>query len=178
MRLFVALDLPQEIKDKLFLLKDVNLNGAHWTSSEQWHLTLHFIGETEDDTAIQAALSTTSARSFSLKLEGIGTFPPKGQPRVLWVGINSPESLKKLYQQVGEALKLTGFQAESRPYHPHITLARFKQNVPSSAAMDGYQDKHNKFITNSFIVDHFSLYESKLERTGAIYRVRAQYDFR
>ena len=77
MRLFVALDLPNKIKDKLFYLKDKNLNGARWTGSKQWHITLHFIGEVDDEMAIKSALSTVSSEAFSLKLQGIGTFPQK-----------------------------------------------------------------------------------------------------
>lgn len=177
MRLFVALDLPKSIKDNLFYLKDNRLTGARWTSSEQWHITLHFIGEVKDDEAIKNALATVSAESFSLKLDGIGTFPPKGKPRVLWVGISQSKLLSSLHQQVGDALKTTGFQPDTRPFSPHLTLARFKNDVPSRAEMDSYRDKHGNFSTDNFPIDHFTLYESKLERTGAIYSIRAQYDF-
>jgi len=178
MRLFVALDLPKSIKDKLFYLKDNQLKGARWTSSKQWHITLHFIGEIESDTAIKDALSTVSAQSFSLKLDGIGTFPEKGKPRVLWVGISQSNLLNTLYQQVGDALKTTGFQPETRPFSPHLTLARFKDDAPGRAEMDSYRDKHNSFSTDDFQIKQFTLYESKLERTGAIYTVRAQYELR
>lgn len=176
MRVFLAIDLPESIKDKLFYLKDNKLKGARWTTSKQWHITLHFIGEVEDAAAIKNALSTISAQSFSLKLDGTGTFPPKGKPRVLWVGISKSHLLNTLHQQVGDALKTTGFQPETRPFSPHLTLARFKRDVPSRAEMDNYRDKHGDFSTDEFRIEQFALYESKLERTGAIYTVRAQYD--
>lgn len=178
MRVFVAIDLPESIKDKLFYLKDNQLKGARWTTSKQWHITLHFIGDVKDDVAIKNALLTVSAESFSLNLEGIGTFPQKGKPRVLWLGISKSHLLNTLHQQVGDALKTTGFQPETRPFSPHLTLARFKRDVPSRAEMDNYRNEHGDFSTDEFRIEQLTLYESKLERTGAIYSVRAQYDLR
>lgn len=178
MRLFVALGLPNKVKDKLIALKDKNLSGARWTTSKQWHITLHFIGEVEDDSVIKTALSTISSEIFSLKLKGVGTFPQKGKPRVLWVGIDTLESLNILHQQIGNALETTGFRPETRPYNPHLTLARFKRDVPSRNIMNSYREENGNFMTDTFAIKHFILYKSKLERTGAIYTVRAQYDLR
>jgi RNA 2',3'-cyclic 3'-phosphodiesterase len=175
MRLFLALDLPEIIKEKLHSLKDTRLNGARWTSPEQWHITLHFIGESEEE-PVREALEKVKAASFSLQLRGVGTFPERGKPNVLWLGIIAPPALKTLHQATGEALKTTGFAPENRPYSPHLTLARFKETKPDREALDNYRQQHASFETESFSIRHFSLYQSDLTQSGAVYTVRANFD--
>lgn len=174
MRLFVALDLPENIKDKLHSFEDKALKGARWTSAEQWHITLHFIGES-DDVEIRDALATINAEAFVLKLSGVGTFPERGQPNVLWLGIDVPSALKTLHQVLGEALKTTGFVPEKRPYSPHLTLARFKETKPYSASMTAYLQKYARFETDSFPIRAFSLYQSELLKSGAVYTLRESF---
>jgi 2'-5' RNA ligase len=174
MRLFLALDIPKSIKDQIHSLQDKSLEGAKWTSPEQWHITLHFIGESEEE-PIREALAKVKAGSFSLQLRGIGRFPERGKPNVLWLGIIAPPALKALHQATGEALKTTGFIPESRPYSPHLTLARFKERKPSPQALEAYRQQHAAFETEGFSVNHFSLYQSELAKSGVIYTVRENY---
>src|SRR4051794_19826404 len=89
-RLFVAVDLPEAIKTQLKALC-VDLVGAKWVSHAQMHLTLRFIGDANDtqQAAIQTGLATIHATPFKLALQGIGQFPPKGKPRIVWVGLES-----------------------------------------------------------------------------------------
>jgi RNA 2',3'-cyclic 3'-phosphodiesterase len=175
MRVFLALDLPESIKEKLHSLKDTSLKGARWTSPEQWHITLHFIGEIEDDSAIREALATVKAESFPLRLLGVGTFPPQGQPNVLWLGIEAPPALQSLHKATGETLKTTGFTPENRPYSPHLTLARFKEIKPNREALDNYRQQHASFETESFLISNFTLYQSKLAQSGAVYTLLESY---
>jgi RNA 2',3'-cyclic 3'-phosphodiesterase len=175
MRLFVALDLPDSIKDKIVTLHDTSLHGASWTSRDQWHITLHFIGERDSDSTIRESLSTVEMPSFELYLAGVGQFPEQGKPRVLWAGIQAPKTLQQLHAATGEALKSTGYEPESRPYNPHLTLARFKQTAPSRDKLQAYFDTYDTFKTELFLITHFTLYESELRQSGAVYTAREKF---
>lgn len=169
MRLFVALDLPEPIKAQIAALQERSLRGARWTKAAQWHVTLHFIGETEQRSQIEEVLQTVQAAAFEMRLRGVGTFPPKGKPRVLWAGIEAPPALQALHRSAGDALKTTGYTPETRPYKPHLTLARFKHEAPSAQDMRRYVERQERFATESFPVEHFTLYESRLQPSGAKY---------
>lgn len=179
MRLFTAIAIPQSLHPQIASLRDEQLTGARWTSPEQWHITLHFIGETKGETkqeeAIMSALQTVQYENFQLTLRGVGTFPAQGKPRVLWVGIDAPPTLQQLHKNVGAALAKTGFQPEKRSYHPHLTLARFKSTAPTQQAMQRYQEQHTDFMADSFSANEVILYESKLASSGAQYHVRRRF---
>ncbi|MCA9914224.1 MAG: RNA 2',3'-cyclic phosphodiesterase, partial [Anaerolineae bacterium] len=131
-------------------------------------------GDTQNIVAIQSALETVQIADFTLQLRGVGTFPQRGKPRVLWVGVEVPKSLQALYAAVGQALQTTGFQPESRPYHPHLTLARFNQQVPDRNTMQAYLQRHAEFSTEAFAAAAVVLYESQLTPSGARYCVRSR----
>jgi 2'-5' RNA ligase len=174
MRLFIALDLPETVKDQLETLRDRRIR-ARWTTRPQWHITLHFLGERDDEAAICDVLAGVHAASFALTLAGVGTFPERGKARVLWAGIEAPSALQTLHQKIGEALQTIGFQPDSRPYHPHMTLARFDDVAPDRELLGAYLDQHRDFRSETGDMTHFTLYESKLERSGAVYSARARF---
>src|SRR5688572_9747027 len=144
LRLFVAVDLPEEVRETLTTMQQ-GLAGARWVSRAQMHLTLHFLGEVSEETAerIHTALASVQADAFMMALRSTGTFPPKGAARVLWAGIEANPALTALHAAAGEALKQTGYQPEDRPYSPHITLARFKE-APSALTLQQYLDYHRE----------------------------------
>jgi 2'-5' RNA ligase len=154
MRLFLALDLPDAIKDDIANLHATALSGANWTTRQQWHITLHFIGEHDADSAIRESLATIKVPSFELHLAAIGQFPEEGKPRILWAGIHAPKALHHLHETTGKALQSSGYKPETRPYKPHLTLARFKQTVPSRNAMQAYFEQHGAFKTETFAITH------------------------
>jgi len=174
MRLFTAIDIPRRLHSDIAALRDDSLKGARWTNRHQWHITLHFIGEVEALEPIEAALQAITAEDFPLSLRGIGTFPAKGKPRVLWVGVDAPPTLQTLHRRVGEALATTGFQPDKRPYNPHLTLARFKQVAPGIQSMRAYREQHATFATEPFAAAVITLYESRLMPSGAHYSVRSR----
>lgn len=175
MRLFVAVDMPDRIKDQLDELC-AGVSGAKWVSREQMHLTLRFIGEADarQFDAIRSALATVRCASFEMTLKGVGQFPPNGKPRVLWAGIAAPRTLHQLAGQVEASLRETGIPPEVRPFSPHITLARFK-TPPPSEAVGQYFRRHDTFQTGAFPVAQFLLVSSVLARSGAVYTVEDQY---
>lgn len=170
MRLFIALDLPDFIKDELKTLHDRRMR-ARWTTEPQWHITLHFLGERDDEATLCSLLSAVQAEPFALRLQGVGTFSDRDRARVLWAGIEAPPALQTLHSRIGDALAAAGFEAERRPYHPHMTLARFYDAVPTPDVLHGYLERHAAFSTAAAQMNHFTLYES---RQGS-YTARAQF---
>lgn len=174
MRLFIAIDLPETIKDQIQPLQANPLKGAKWTRPESWHITLHFIGESEEE-LIKEALQEVKGESFSFQLRGVGTFPQSGEPNVLWLGLDAPRALTSLHKSIGEALKPHGYVPESRPYNAHLTLARFKELKPSHEDLEKYLHQYSNFETERFEINRFVLYQSELQKTGAVYTVRERY---
>ena len=168
-RLFIAIDLPEAIKTQLKALCS-GIAGARWVTHHQMHLTLRFIGDADENQVrhIQTGLATIRATPFKMDLRGVGQFPPKGKPRVLWVGIEAEPELKRLQQQIEQIITKVGFEQADHPFSPHITLARFK-NPPSIETIRGYFTQHQDFKTVSFDVSEFILYSSQLAPSGAIY---------
>ena len=165
-RLFVAIELPDSMKEQLALLRE-RLPGARWVPVEQLHLTLRFIGEIDDSqlTSVQESLALVNGSPFPLTLQGVGHFPPRRSPHVLWVGISAGPELVELYQQVEAAVQTAGLPAEERPFSPHITLARLRDTPPSAVA--AYEQVHREFSAGTTVVTAFHLFESFLTTQGA-----------
>ena len=175
-RLFVAIDLPDSIKDQLLSLREHDLPPGRWTRREALHLTLHFIGDVPEAVAraYQRALSQVEMAGFKLRLAGIGQFPVDARPRVIWAGVENRPQLRELHEAAGMALESEGFRRERRRFHPHITLMRFKKPLRRGIASRWIQ-AHQDFYTAPFAVEAFALYESQLKRGGAAYSKRGIY---
>lgn len=169
-RLFVALDLPESVRESLIAMQQADIPDARWVRPEQMHLTMHFIGNVPDEThqTIQTSLAAVNIADFQMRLRGVGQFPPRGSARVLWAGIEAPVVLQTLHQAIAAALRPTGYIPEDRPFSPHITLARFKPPVRRTVLKDFFED-HADFETPWFPASAFVLYRSELRRSGAIY---------
>jgi 2'-5' RNA ligase len=178
-RLFVAIELPEAVKDQLTWLRG-DVPGASWVKPNGYHLTLRFLGdgiESERLEAIKDALAAVHGQAFTLRLKGLGRFPP--QPtraaRVLWVGVSAPPVLAALYEQVESAVTRLGFAPEERAFHPHITLARLKAFKPESQ-VDRFLQEHLTFQSEAIAVDEFHLFSSVLSPRGSVYTRQASYD--
>lgn len=179
MRLFVAIDLPQDILDALARL--VNrlrpLARISWTRPETWHLTTKFIGEWPEDrlAEIEGALRGLAALGpIPIEVRGLGFFPNARAPRVFWAGVEAPESLRQLARDTEQALTLLGIQRERRPYSPHLTLARIKEPV----RLEGLHEAISRLPSTrfgAFRADRFCLYRSTLQPSGAMYRRLAEF---
>lgn len=167
-RLFVAIDIPGQIKEALTQFTR-ELPAARWVPSDQIHLTLRFIGETGPQAlaAIKGALAGIRFHSFKLALHGAGHFPPGKHPRVLWVGVEANPRLMELYQDLELALLEVGIPREERPFSPHLTLARLKTSAP--AAVGGFESRHGELVFAPFEVREVILYSSVLTNEGAIH---------
>ncbi len=175
MRLFIAIDLPDTVKDQLGTLQ-TRISTARWVSRQQMHVTLCFLGETDRIDDIKAALAGVKAPPFALTLSGVGRFPTrrKQPPRVLWVGSDPSPALHELHQQVTDAMSRLGFAPEDRPFSPHITLARLKTREPLPE-VDVFLSAHDTFQVTRFPVTEFVLFSSELSLQGARYQREAVY---
>lgn len=177
-RLFVALDLPEDVVAALERLCE-GLPGVRWSEPEQFHLTLRFIGEVEQGTfyEIGEALAGVSHAPFELALKGLGQFPPRGAPHTLWAGVEDPSgSLPSLRRRIERALVEAGLEPERRKFSPHVTLGRFRSPPPEDR-LGSYLFRRNLFRTERFPVSSFALYSSRLRPEGSVYTREADYDF-
>lgn len=173
MRLFVAIDLPDTVKDQLDTLQTC-IPTARWVKRQQMHLTLFFLGETDRLPDIKNSLASIETPPFSLTLTGVGRFPKRHRqpPRVLWVGIDAEPALAQLHEQVTTALAEIGFEPEHRPFSPHITLARFKTREPLPE-VDALLNAHGAFRVPSIAITEFVLFSSALTPQGPLYEREA-----
>jgi len=175
MRLFVAIALPDEIRERLSALQS-GLPGARWVAEENLHLTLRFIGEVDGRQAqdIDAALTGVHMPSFSVALAGLDSFGAGPKIRSLWARVEPNEPLKRLQAKIEQAVQRAGAPAEGRKFKPHVTLARFNGGNPGARVCD-YLALHGLFRVPPFEVNEFVLFSSFLSQSGAIYRAEAQY---
>src|SRR5687768_16177431 len=153
MRLFVAVDLPDDVKNALESLRS-DVPGATWVKRQALHLTLQFLGDpipSERLSEITSALETVRVPPFDMQLKGVGRFPSnvRQSARVLWAGVAPNPTLTGLHWQVTQAMSSIGFSAEDRQFSPHITLARFKAPKPSHE-VDSFLSRHADFETDLF----------------------------
>jgi 2'-5' RNA ligase len=139
LRLFIAINLPSELLQSLGDVQNrlrQHLSGLPltWVRTEGIHLTLKFLGETDPRRVegIVARLRTVAAAwpPFVVPVDGLGCFPDRRRPQVVWVGVQDPDgALQRLAAAVDEAMADLGWEREKRPFTGHLTLARVKRDA-------------------------------------------------
>lgn len=168
-RLFVAVDLPADCRDTLARLNP-KLSGAPWQQPEQFHLTLSFLGDVEDQAKkrLDQMLPQAATRMFSLELRGLGTFGGH-HLKVLWADIGGGRAeLEALQAKVREVITHAGQPQDMRPFHPHVTLARLRNVHPPG--LRSFLAEHEGQFFGRFRVGEFVLYSSEPGAQGPIYR--------
>jgi RNA 2',3'-cyclic 3'-phosphodiesterase len=168
-RLFVSIDPPKSVRNTLVEL-DPRIRGVRWTAEDQIHLTLGFFPEVREDVelSLREKLNAIEFRAFFLPVEGVGTFPPKGLAKIIWIGTGTGHPhLFQLHKRVQEAALAVGIEPELRPWHPHITLARCR-DVPG-AALRKFLKSNAEFDAGMFRVEAFHLYCSQLTPSGSVH---------
>lgn len=174
MRLFVALEIPAVVREKLAaLLGDLRAidEGPRWVRPENLHVTLKFIGEVSQEKLreIQPALAAVRANSeVKLELRGLGFFPAEKRPRVFWVGMQASANLATLARDIDAALGETGIPRETREFSPHLTLARINDGNLSEKLRAAIRERSAAEF-GTIETSEFHLVESKLRRGGAEY---------
>lgn len=181
LRLFVAFEIPETHLDALGAALDPvrdSLGGGRWTSKEQQHVTLKFVGWMDparlDDVKQICSTVAGELRRAEVSLADPGTFPNMRRARVLWVGIDDPAGLTpRLAADLNEALAPLGVEPEERVYRPHLTLARFKppRDLRSLEGVDVP-------ILDAFPIAAITLFRSHLARTGSRYEVLERFALR
>jgi 2'-5' RNA ligase len=184
-RAFVAVALPEDLLARLGEVSaglQERLAGLplRWTPAANTHLTLKFLGDVSESNLplLESILHTEGAqvRPFDLSVGGFGVFPNPSRPRVLWVGVEAPESLSMLQRRIeGEAGRL-GYPPEERPFSPHLTLARV-----SRGAQPGEIRKISEVLRQVQLgllgvarVEEVRLYRSDLRPGGPVYTCLAR----
>lgn len=132
MRLFIALNLPPELRARIaaevLAPLRARVPGVRWVREETLHVTLAFLGERSEADAREAHAAVrevaATQRPFHVSLTGLGTFPSPARPRVVWLGLADPTPVHEVYRVLEDKRSQLGIPAEGRTYHPHVTLGR------------------------------------------------------
>ncbi|MBW1712728.1 MAG: RNA 2',3'-cyclic phosphodiesterase [Deltaproteobacteria bacterium] len=176
LRLFWALELPQEVKAALAQAqRELKRTGAdvRWVRIEAIHLTLKFLGPVPPERVadIVEALRPVAAACppLSLRPAGAGVFPRPSNPRVVWLGLEGDlEPLKSLAGQIEKALIPLDFPAELQPFKPHLTLGRVKSGRNKPGLVEGVMSL-GQFQGPAFEARELILFRSELKPSGAVY---------
>ncbi len=179
-RAFIALEIPSQTHKEIsiktaWLQKELGTHLVRWVSSENIHLTLQFLGDItsakiED---VSQTLSDLAGRHEKHKIiiSGLGTFPNMRRPRVIWIGIQVPETLKALHQDLEAATAKLGFPPEKRSFNPHLTIGRVKQHISANkieSIRNAISSTNIGFI-DTVEIESLHLLKSDLKPSGAVY---------
>ena len=169
MRLFIAINVPDNIKEHFLFLQDKIKVDAKINLVKTFHLTLKFLGDVPEEKVeqIKKLLSTISFDSFTAKLNGAGVFPNEKRIRVFWIGIEPQDKIIALQKSIDNALKDL-FEPDTR-FHPHITLGRVKFVKDKKALVE--QVNSLPIEPLEFPIESVSLIKSTLTKQGPIYEV-------
>lgn len=179
-RSFIAIELPEEVKTGLNRLQtELKLprhNFVKWVATEGIHVTLKFLGNIypEKVAEITKVMEQASQGSvpFQLEISEVGAFPNLRQPRVLWLGIRGDiDKLVAWQQRIDNGLVPLGFAKETRPFTPHLTLARLREGVSPGDRRDFGELVIKTPVEVNFKVNvnSLSLMKSQLLPGGAVY---------
>lgn len=191
MRAFIAIDLPDAVRESLaqkmedlrHALEHTDLPSSHresnlrWSRPEAIHLTLKFLGditETQVDQVTSVLSALEPLERFSIEVKGFGFFPDAARPRVFWAGVEAPPDLIHLAGWIEGKLEDLGFARENRGYNPHLTLARFTSPRPQPT-LSALVDAQKNLSLGRFEVRDYFLFESKLSPEGSKYRKVVQF---
>lgn len=185
-RLFIAVAIPDNIREYLAesceKLKKTG-GDAKWVEEENIHLTLKFLGATEEakiplvSRAIETACSGIAG--FTAALESIGGFPSLTAPRVLWASLKDPEGyFSKIASRLEDNLVKLGFEKENRTFKNHMTLARVRSQRNRLSLVQSALDLQKNIKPMSFFADNVTLFESKLSPKGPTYLVVKKIDLK
>jgi len=170
-RAFLAVPLPPALQQDIAALQTElsgDLPGIRWTRPDTIHLTLHFFGDIHADQLEKIRASMLSVilreKAFQVDVLGIGAFPGRRRPRVVWLGLIPEEPLRILQHACLEELGRRGFPAEVRAFAPHLTIGRFREHAPDLSALLAAQTGR---LVGRLPIGQLVLFESRLLPEGA-----------
>ena len=164
----MAVDLPPPLARRLAGIVPA-ASDVKRVRPESIHLTLHFLGDVQEGVipALCEALDQVRAAPFTLELSSRGRFPPRGPARVLWVGLAASPALESLHAACGRAIAAAGLPLESRPFAPHVTLARLDAAAGRRIAAEFLAA--DPLPPAAFPVERVILYASERTPAGAVH---------
>src|ERR1035441_4102041 len=191
MRLFIALDIDPDIRERITTFRTHMRQLApdvRWVGPETFHVTLQFLGETKKSDEIRRALQPVKSPPLRISFRGAGFFPNPKAPRVFWIGIEGDQRMQHLVIAISQALLPLGFEREPGPYTPHLTLARSgsgkSRPVPGERPAPGLQQVRAKLEAlplpdfGTMTAHEFCVYESHLSPEGPRYEKLAVFPLR
>ncbi len=179
MRLFVACEIPENLKNNIEefqnSLKNEN-DRIKWVEKENLHLTMKFIGETEEKNLvkIKESLSSVRFKSFLTSVSDFGVFPPRGHIRVVWMGLSPADQINDLHEKIDSSLNAIELEKDTR-FQSHITLGRVKFIRDKESFIKKVNEIKEKFKSEPFKIDRFVLKKSVLTPQGPIYTDLAEF---
>jgi len=173
-RLFTGLEIPPDTGFALSL-KRGGLSGARWIDPENYHITLRFIGDVDNQTANDVVDNLdylSDSLRFPIRLTHLGTFGGD-KPRALYAGVEPSEVLSRLQAAQERMLQRAGLVPEGRKFVPHVTLARLRGTAPEEVAR--YIAEAGRFEPLTFSVARFVLFSSRDSVGGGPYVVEEAY---
>jgi 2'-5' RNA ligase len=177
MRLFIAIELDGHARRaiageqaRLKAALDGDRSGLRWIRPEHMHLTLAFLGEIDDSRSqvlIEMMRRPIMGEPFPVVFGGLGAFPPRGAPRVLWLGLTSgARQVMNVQQQVSDRVAGLGIPLEPRLFHPHLSLARWRTSRESDRRLPARVGRDH---VTRLDVEEVALIHSRLSQAGAAY---------
>ncbi len=176
-RLFIGIPIesPKSVQQVEVWKKDpqLNQNVINWTPPGNWHITLFFLGSTEDSAVavLQQLIdeSFINIHAYQTELRGVGVFPNTNNPKVLWLGLEDLQPLMLAYSKLGELLQQNGFSFDQKPLKPHLTIARVKR-ADNPLAFQSLLAKHQEKVFDQVNMNKVVLFESITTPAGPIYK--------
>jgi len=173
MRCFISIELSDGIRRSMAdLIAELRKAGSDvtWVPVEKVHLTLKFLGNTDDSLIpeIKERISKKLSHynTFYIKIGGVGCFPSEKRPRVLWVGMENSDDLRNIQKDLDTEVAGLGYAPEDRPFSPHLTIGR----VRSQKGIAEMLSRFAKFRTADFgivEVKSINIMKSELKPAGA-----------
>lgn len=179
MRTFIAIDLPQAVKDNISRMQSrLKRSGADvsWVSPANMHLTLKFLGDIDETAAkaVSGAIRDIAAGTgdFSMQLGSIGAFPGPQSPRIIWIGLTKGhEQAKAIAAQIESRIEQYGIGRDTRPFASHITIGRVRSKKNICQLIDGIgaADTNRDAATEEFKAGKITFFKSTLTPQGPVY---------
>lgn len=184
-RIFIAIELPATLRQRIINHIDCLRSAipdirASWSREDDLHLTLKFLGDIRVESVERLSVTASAAASkldpFEIVVEGCGAFPPRGQPRVLWIGIDDPSGkLSELHLALEHKCAKAGYPNEERPFHPHLTIARIRKPHDSRRLAAVHRDMG--FEPETVPVSTLTIMGSELRSEGSLYTAISRHAF-
>ena len=168
-RIFIGLQFPRAICDELKNLRG-GVISANWVAYENYHLTLRFLGECDNNLLDDVCLALSQIRtcSFALQLQGVNHFKKKGVVKSLWVGVLKNPSLTALKTEIDTMLQNINIKEERRAFYPHVTLAKLSN--PRLSEVTFFEQMNNLYCSKKFPTNYLTIFESYSLKGGSTYQ--------